>query len=285
MPRWFLILRSWGLINSLVLRAAIAAIAHSSATALIPTPMDTSWLLPPAKPTLEPQRIHLWQAVLDATPERLLDYWALLAPHERERAERFRFPQHRDRFVVGRGMLRSLLGNYLDIAPAQVQFEYSDRGKPFLAAGIELSFNVSHSRDRALFGFAWHAQLGVDLEYVRPMPEAAQLAARFFCPTEASIVAAMPATDRERAFFRAWTRKEAYLKATGEGILGLADVEVAIATDRLPEILAIGGDRAKALGWSLHHLEPATGYIGAVAWEHGPSTPAWALDRWQFIPT
>ncbi|MEO0947604.1 MAG: 4'-phosphopantetheinyl transferase superfamily protein [Cyanobacteria bacterium J06641_5] len=247
--------------------------------------MDISWRLPPARPTLEPQHIHLWQAVLEATPERLLDYWALLAPHERERAERFRFPQHRDRFVVGRGMLRSLLGSYLEIAPAQVQFEYSERGKPFLAAGIDLSFNVSHSRDRILLGFAWNVRLGVDLEYVRPMPEAAQLATRFFCPAEAAIVAALPAVERERAFFCAWTRKEAYLKATGEGILGLADVEVAIAADRSPEILAIGGDRANALAWSLHHLEPATSYVGAVAWEHGPDIPAWALDYWQFIPT
>lgn len=246
--------------------------------------MDT-WPLPPAGLTLEPQHIHLWQAVLEVIPERLLDYWALLAPHERERAERFRFPQHRDRFVIGRGMLRSILGSYLQISPAQVGFEYSERGKPFLADWAELAFNISHSGDRALFAFAWRAQLGVDLECVRPMPDAVQLAARFFCASEAAVIAAAPTAERERAFFRAWTRKEAYLKATGQGILGLADIEVAIAADRLPEILAIEGDRARALGWFLYHLEPAANYIGAVAVDGILRSPAWKLDRWQFIPT
>ena len=243
------------------------------------------WPLPPTGLMLGSRHIHLWQAVLEATPERLLDYWALLAPDERERAERFRFPEHRDRFVVGRGILRALLGNYLAISPARVRFEYTERGKPFLADEPALAFNLSHSRDRALFAFAWHAQLGVDLECVRPMPEAAQLAARFFCPTEAAILAATPAAERSRAFFRAWTRKEAYLKATGEGILGLSDVEVAIAADLPPRILAIGGDRVQALGWSLYHLEPAADYVGALALDGALRAPARTLNCWQFVAT
>lgn len=239
------------------------------------------WQLPSAGIVLDSQQVHLWHAALEATPEQLLDYWSWLAPEERERAERFHFPQHRDRFAIGRGILRALLGNYLDVPPARVRLERTVRGKPYLADNAPLAFNISHSQQVALYAFAWNVELGVDLEVVRPMPEAVPLAARFFCPTEASYIATLPANERSQGFFRAWTRKEAYLKATGEGLQGLADIEVTVAADAPARILTIAGDRQRADRWSLYHLEP-TGLPCVAALALG-SAPAWPLQRWRFL--
>ncbi len=226
---------------------------------------------------LDPRQVHIWQAALDVSPERLASYQVALAPSERERAERFRFLQDRHRFTVGRGILRSLLGGYLGLAPGAVPLTHTPRGKPYLAGGVPLAFNLSHSQGVAIYAFAWEVDLGVDLEILRPVPEAARLAARFFSAAEAEAIAALPEAERSRGFFRVWTRKEAYLKATGEGIPGLGAIEVSVAAP--PEILAIGGDRP--VGWSLCDLDLGAEVDGIAALALGQGA-TWPLSYRQY---
>ena len=142
----------------------------------------------------------------------------LLAPDETARAARFHFDHLQRRFILSRGALRILLGHYLDIAANRIEFRYGSRGKPSLAAPAGIHFNASHSGDVALFAFTLHCEIGVDVEEMRPISDMREIASRFFCAEESTELMALPADERERAFFLCWTRKEAYLKAVGEGL-------------------------------------------------------------------
>jgi 4'-phosphopantetheinyl transferase len=129
-----------------------------------------------------------------------------------------------------------------------------------------LHFNLAHSGELALLALTRAGEVGVDVERIRPMPDALELAARFFSPREVAALQTVPPDDANAAFFRLWTRKEAWLKATGEGIAeSLARVEVTCRAEEACRVVAIGGDAAAAAEWSLHSLEPAAGCLGALA--------------------
>lgn len=185
--------------------------------------------------------------------------WNLLSADERSRAQRYRFDGDRRRFVTVRSSLRRLLGRYLDAPAADLDFTYSDRGKPALR-DVALSFNVSHSQDVALIAIAGDRAVGVDLEYHRSSNIPA-LARRFFHPQEAAELQARPASDRDRRFFQYWTAKEAYLKATGDGLAKLSDIEICWqgATPHLSE----------KPGWHLHPLHLHPQYSAALVVESG----------------
>jgi 4'-phosphopantetheinyl transferase len=215
-----------------------------------------SWPYPPDSPQLSAGEVHVWQVSLDASP--LLP---ILSPDEQERANRFHFERDRQRFVAGRSWLRTILSGYLAVPADQLQFVYSPRGKPTLVAG-EIQFNVSHSQGLALYAVRYDRPIGVDLECVRPI-EVMSLARRFFSPREAAILQTLPPEEQLVAFFRAWTQKEAYLKATGEGLAGLQHVEISLADDE-PGILSAEG-RSATSSWFVQELEPDVGYVGAIA--------------------
>lgn len=223
----------------------------------------------PAPP--ERGEIHVWTIPLDPPAAEVEALWPLLADDERARAERFRFPRHRRRYTVGRGALRTLLSRYLGVEARAVGFRYGPNEKPYLepalaAAADGLEFNLSNSDELAVVAFTVGAEVGADVERLRPMPDALDVAERFFSATERQVLAAVPEGDRERTFFRCWTRKEAYLKAVGTGItVPLDRFDVTLAAEDPPRILAMEGDPEKAAAWTLAHLEPQAGYLGALA--------------------
>jgi 4'-phosphopantetheinyl transferase len=192
-----------------------------------------------------------------------------LSDSERKRAEKLRFDRDRNRFITRRGLLRAILGRYLGVDPVQLNFSYEVRGKPSMpgkVGGQAPHFSLSHSDGLALFAFARPCALGVDVERVRPVPEMDQIGAKFFAARENAMLNALPAEQKTEAFFNCWTRKEAYLKATGEGIAdALPKIEVTLAPGKPAQLLNIAGDVQAASLWSLRSLSPATGFVGAVA--------------------
>jgi 4'-phosphopantetheinyl transferase len=230
---------------------------------------------------LGPGEIHIWAVRLDPPPERVERLGRLLQPDEHQRANRFRFDQHRRQYVVGRGALRTLLGAYLEVRPEDVRFSYGPRGKPFLAPPLDagrLFFNLSNSNELALVGFLRGVEIGVDVEHLRPMPDCEQIAERFFSESERAVLRGIPRPVKEEAFFNCWTRKEAYLKAVGEGLAAPLDsFAVTLAPGEPPRMLTLEGDAGRAARWFFHHLRPAEGYLGAVAVEGG----AWDVKTWE----
>jgi 4'-phosphopantetheinyl transferase len=232
-------------------------------------PNDILWPLPSAQPVLGATDVHVWAAHLDVCPEALAGLAAILDEAESARATRFRFERHRNRFIAARGVLRSILGTYLDYAPDELQFEYGAKGKPALTgrfAESSLSFNVAHSEDLALVAVTHIGPIGVDVEQVRPMADADQLVARFFSPRENAQFHTLTADQKAVAFFNLWTRKEAWLKATGEGIAhSLNQVEVPFLPSEPATLLALPQCSDSSLRWALRELLPAPGFVGAVA--------------------
>lgn len=247
-----------------------------------PPAFECSWPLPTALPTLAAGEVHVWCARLDAHATHLAALAVTLSETERQRAERFQFERDRDRYVARHGLLRQILASYLHSDPAQISFRRQERGKPVLDGGPDtqcLHFNLSHSDGLALVAVTHEMPVGIDAEWVRPIPDAGQVAARFFSPRENVVLNTVPEGQMLDAFFRCWTRKEAYLKATGEGIAdSLARIEVSLEPGALPEVLSVADDLAEAARWSLHNLEPATGCVGALAIRARNVTPA--CRRW-----
>jgi 4'-phosphopantetheinyl transferase len=213
-------------------------------------------------------KVDIWVTRLTSSPDDLEGFMKSLSPGERERAARFHFDEHRTRYIVGHGRLRQLLARYLSHPPASIEFELGKNGKPRLAGEIAatgLEFNLSHSNEMALIAVAAQP-VGIDLEHVRPLSDANELVQRFFSKREATSYSVMPDDQKPLGFFRLWTRKEAWLKATGEGITNLLDrVEVSFLPGeparvlRLPELWSGDAD------WSLAHFDPEPGYVGALA--------------------
>src|SRR4029077_8471698 len=132
---------------------------------------ESGWNPPPGHPQWPDREVHVWRATLNLPVDFVAGLEPMLSADEQERARRFRFDDDRRRYLGGRGLVRVLLGRYLQIAPDRVRFDYTRFGKPHLAAGVEprsLQFNVSHSGELLLIAIAADRALGVDLEQIRP---------------------------------------------------------------------------------------------------------------------
>jgi 4'-phosphopantetheinyl transferase len=205
-------------------------------------------------------QVQLWPIELDTTLGPFLD---LLSGEESDRARRFHFPVHRRRFVVARGMLRTILGGWLGVAPAEVRFEYGANGKPALEGAAGPHFSVSHSEDWAVIALCDDRPLGIDLEKVRQLDDLAELAAMVFNDRERRQLQALTGDARTLAFFRGWSRKEAYFKATGAGLSApLHSVTVDLAEQR-PCILEIDDDDPAR--WSMQDITAPPGFVAALA--------------------
>ena len=194
-----------------------------------------------------------------------------LSPDEIERAGRFQTERARSRFVLTRGSLRVTLARCLDTTPERLTFSYGAQGKPALAdewGRSELSFNVSHSHDHALIGLTNGRAIGVDIEQVRPMSDFAEIASGYFSAVEMRAIAALPEADRLRGFFRVWTRKEAFMKATGDGMATALDGFSVSLDDNAERSISIRGSRlAHGDAWSVTGLSLLAECEAAVAVE------------------
>jgi 4'-phosphopantetheinyl transferase len=238
------------------------------------------WSAPPSAPSLENDDVHVWAAILDASEAEhtLLEPW--LSVDEIARAARFRFDRDRRRFVVRRAVLRALIGQYIGIHPASVTFSYTSRGKPQLAPPVDvnaLNFSLSYSQNLGLFAFKRNHVIGVDVEWTRPLGDANTIASRFFSAAENKALHAVSPAQRMEAFYNCWTRKEAFIKATGEGLQRSLDTfDVALIPGEPVRLLHCAD--CNPSDWSLLDLRPANGYIGAVA---APGS-RWRVRRWQW---
>ena len=177
------------------------------------------WQAPPQRLSIESGELHLWRISLKVSSPTLLQLKNTLSPDERSRAKRLLAPQKATAFIIARGRLRQILGNYLNLPPAGLQFSYGIKGKPALHADLcsDLSFNLSHSGDWALLAVAVDTAVGVDLEQIDPLIDCREIAAQFFNPQEISIFNNFPERRKRRGFYRLWTSKEARLKRIGFG--------------------------------------------------------------------
>jgi 4'-phosphopantetheinyl transferase len=205
---------------------------------------------------------------------------SILSADERERARRFYFQRDRSRWLVGRGCLRMLLGRYLDVPPETLSFGYGRFGKPHLN-GLEtpVQFNASHSGDILLIAVTLDRAVGIDVERIRSSLSVLEIAERFFSPRERGALAALPEALRTDAFFDCWTRKEAYIKARGEGLsLPLNGFDVAFGRGEPAKLLATRPDAAEACRWGLRELDIDDGYKAALAVEGAQ----WTLKCWDW---
>jgi 4'-phosphopantetheinyl transferase len=235
-----------------------------------PLPPDT-WRASSAKPGNSglSAEVHVWAASLAVSPPMLEKLTATLCLQERQRAARFRFELHRNRFMAGRGLLRTLLAGYLAADPQVLEFEYGAHGKPCLAGshgGSGWHFNLAHSQDLALLAVTKTAPVGVDVEHIRLPEDADQLVARFFSPRERAAFQRLVQDQKPTVFFNLWTRKEAWLKATGEGIGSrLNEVEVSFLPGEPARLLSLSPAAQSPATWTLHELGPAPGFAAALA--------------------
>lgn len=228
-----------------------------------------AWPDGPEHPLLKSGEVHVWRACLDISSGLFRQLWATLSPDERLRAERFHFQRDREHFVAARGGLRDIVGRYTGSAPESLRFAYDEFGKPRLSgeAGLEsLRFNVSHSHGVALYAVASGREVGVDLEYVREEFACQEIAERFFSRREVAALNALPVEERAAAFFDCWTRKEAYIKALGEGLSHpLHLFTVSLNPDQPAALLYTDDDPKEAARWSLSELFPGQGFRAALA--------------------
>lgn len=230
----------------------------------------TVWCAPPPQVDLASNAIHVWLASHDELAAQCAAFAPSLSADELQRAARFRLQQDRDRFIAARGWLRLVLSKYLHQEPARLVFGYNAYGKPSLAAPAQITFNLSHAHEFVLLAITRDRAVGVDLEHLRPIcaTELATLAANFFSPAEQAAWQSLAPGEQRAAFFNCWTRKEAYVKARGQGLaLTLNSFDVTLRPGEQAALLAHRGDPQAAACWSLINLSAPPGYAAALAVE------------------
>jgi 4'-phosphopantetheinyl transferase len=195
-----------------------------------------------------------------------------LNPTDRERAARFRFAEDRTRFLMGRALVGKMLGHYLECEDAIARLTYTEQGRPMLPDDPEVHFSISHARDLVAVALAVGTQVGIDVECRDRELEFDGLAERIFSADDLAIFRALPAHESPAAFFRAWTGKEAILKARGVGLFGGLK-EVSIPWRGVETTATIlGGDEGAGSAWQLRSLPLPGDYAGQVAWNDGAKT-------------
>lgn len=229
--------------------------------------------------------VHVWWFALDVDPAERTVLAATLSADERARAGRFLRPIDRERYITARGVLRHLLGDGLGCAPAEVSFRYGPRGKPGLDGGEEhrLEFNLSHRESQGIVALARGRRVGIDVERINPGLIEERIPEQFFSPREVAALRALPRELQPGAFFACWTRKEAYVKARGDGLsLGLDRFDVSLSPGEPAALLRTEDDPLDAERWSLHALTRPPDIVAALAVEGRPrriEQHAWPLDR------
>ena len=232
-----------------------------------------TWQAAPAESFGERQpaegEIHVWRTALDLPRDRVVALERFLAADELERAKRFLLRSARDRFTVARAVLRNVLSRYVSAAPADLRFHYTEYGKPELALpATSIRFNVSHSHGLAVYAVTTGAPVGIDVEYLhrRATMDRLKIAHRVFSDREYNELASMPRHQRGEAFLACWTRKEAFVKAIGQGLsCPLDQFDVTVNPEDPPELRATHWDPSETDRWSMASVDPGPDYIGALA--------------------
>jgi 4'-phosphopantetheinyl transferase len=221
-------------------------------------------------------KVEIAVAGLEVEPEAVRASAALLSDAERQTASRFAFDRDRRRFTVARARLRQLLAERLGVRPEAIELTQGVHGKPALARRCgypDLRFNVSHCEDVAVYAFAPGREIGIDVEAVRALRDADEIAARFFSRRENEAYLDLDPDDRPLGFFNCWTRKEAFIKALGNGLSYPLDrFDVSLAPDQPAKILRVENTRGEDCGWRIESFSPAPGFVASVVVE-------WAASR------
>lgn len=233
-------------------------------------PSAFNWSPGPAAPALAEGEVHLWRVCLTASDTALARFRERLGSEELGRVDRFIFPEHRRRSLIARVALRDVLARYAGRAPEKLEFEVAPGGKPYLSAPSgrsEVQFNMTHSGELMLVAVTVRRELGVDVEQLRDRVARDRLAERYFAPQEAAELRSLPEAERREAFFRCWTRKEAYMKALGKGLaLPLRSFCVPVRAGA-PMRITTADEPCGVARWTLHDLTPAEGFVGALVVE------------------
>jgi 4'-phosphopantetheinyl transferase len=231
--------------------------------------LKQNWIDPLDDVQLDEESVHVWRASLDQDDRVTNDYLELLSRDERERAERFHFPVDRNRFITRRGILRRLLSRFSHCAPDQIQFVYSNYGKPRLVEQINtgwVAFNLSHSNGKALFAVSRQDMLGIDIEFMRDDRDLLSIASAAFSSHELEQLRALPENLQKEAFFSCWTRKEAFIKATGKGLsFPLKNFDVSLLPGERVAISRVEGHPETLFSWQLEDLPVEAGFKAALA--------------------
>ncbi len=226
--------------------------------------MQNQWKKPQEFPELHQDEIHVWLLKVNHySSKKLLQ---LLNKTEKQRAQRFAFAEHKEKFIITHGVLRILLSHYLRQDPKTIKFTHNKQGKPAIP-NSELEFNISHSGDLALFAFAKNIPIGVDVEAIKPKIEYEDIAKRFFSPTEYEQLLQIPTPTRKTAFFNCWTRKEAFIKAIGEGLsFPLSDFDVSVQETKPSQSQLLKIHKTyNASDWSVLSLDVPGKHTAAIA--------------------
>ena len=215
--------------------------------------------------------VDIWRINLARQSDRIQRCSCLLSPDEVQRASRFYFERDRRRFTVARGAMREILSRYAGLAAKDLCFSYGPKGKPELSGGLEhsgIKFNLSHSSEVALLAVTRGLIVGVDIEWIKAEFATEDIAEHFFSPIEVQTLQALPADQRAEAFFSCWTRKEAYIKALGEGLsVPLDRFAVAFAPGLPAALLHVKVDPTELKRWSMYNIEVSEGYKAALVVE------------------
>lgn len=215
---------------------------------------------PDSGPALEQGQVHVWAVSLSGNVE---PFEGLLSLEEVDRVERFRFAEHRRRYTISRGALRTILGRYIGTPPQELRFGAGRRGKPFLEEHEDLQFNLSHSGHLAMVALGTFP-IGVDLEKIRRLESCRDIARRHFSECEFAELDELPEDEQLAGFYRCWTRKEAYIKALGEGLsMPLDSFDVSIGPEA--RLLALRNRDDRVEDWSMHDVSPTHDYAAAIA--------------------
>jgi 4'-phosphopantetheinyl transferase len=214
-------------------------------------------------------RIQIWTLPAVSEAAALARFLAILSPDERERANRFHFVEHQKAFIANRGRLRILLARYLSCSPEELVFHYGGQGKPSIASPVRsgLEFNLSHTNDMGVVAISRNRKLGIDIEKLKPFPDALEIARQQFASAEYESLSAVSTGDRLQAFYRCWTAKEAFLKGLGDGLeRPLNSFQISPPASPL-RLLSCNWDQGLCGQWQFHSLDVGNDYISTLAFQ------------------
>jgi 4'-phosphopantetheinyl transferase len=243
--------------------------------------MSSSWLAPPDNLKLTPDHIDIWRTSLDLSSADVNEYFDLLDDGEKNRVDKYKSSKRSNEFIITRGLLRKIIAGLFKVPASSFQFKYTDKDKPFLTAdilGVPLSFNISHSSSCALIAIGLNRDLGIDIEKIREDIDFMKLARRFFSKKESESLGNYPNEDIPSAFFSCWSRKEAFVKAIGDGIsFGLSEFSISISPDQKEIKLTTHYDPIAARSWSINNISTGDEYMAAIC----SNRPGYEFRLWQ----